>query len=124
MNNILSLLTSNSPIYTKKQLTTFKNNLILYNHIQNKCEICKIGNTWNNKKLELELYHINGIKNDNRLENIILLCPNCLSQQKTKQYFLSKKCAECKRNFKQSNSKIYCNYCFSKKITDPSILNN
>lgn len=54
-----------------------KNNLIPY-----KCAIC--GTTeWNGKTLSLELDHINGINNDNRLENLRFLCPNCHSQTTT-----------------------------------------
>ena len=53
------------------------NNLIPY-----KCAICGITH-WNNKALSLELDHINGINNDNRLENLRFLCPNCHSQTTT-----------------------------------------
>lgn len=35
------------------------------------------------KELILELDHINGIRNDNRLENLRFLCPNCHSQTPT-----------------------------------------
>jgi 5-methylcytosine-specific restriction endonuclease McrA len=38
---------------------------------------------WNGKQLVLILDHINGINNDNRLENLRLLCPNCNSQTPT-----------------------------------------
>lgn len=44
-----------------------------------KCEICGISE-WQNKKLSLELDHINGINNDNKIENLRFLCPNCHSQ--------------------------------------------
>lgn len=44
-----------------------------------KCEICGL-TKWNDKTLSLELDHINGINNDNRLENLRFLCPNCHSQ--------------------------------------------
>lgn len=50
--------------------------------IQYKCAICGIDH-WNGKTLSLELDHINGINNDNRLENLRFLCPNCHSQTTT-----------------------------------------
>lgn len=46
------------------------------------CAICG-RSEWNGKTLSLELDHINGINNDNRLENLRFLCPNCHSQTTT-----------------------------------------
>lgn len=54
-----------------------KNNILPY-----KCAICGVSE-WNGKTLSLELDHINGINNDNRLENLRFLCPNCHSQTTT-----------------------------------------
>ena len=54
-----------------------KNNLIPY-----KCAICGC-TEWQGKTLSLELDHINGVNNDNRLENLRFLCPNCHSQTST-----------------------------------------
>lgn len=54
-----------------------KNNLLPY-----KCSICGL-TEWNGKTLSLELDHINGKNNDNRLENLRFLCPNCHSQTTT-----------------------------------------
>ncbi|MCF7866763.1 hypothetical protein K9L67_05975 [Candidatus Woesearchaeota archaeon] len=55
-----------------------KNNLIEY-----KCSECGNNGNWNNKNLSLQLEHKNGINNDNRIENISFLCPNCHSQTET-----------------------------------------
>lgn len=46
------------------------------------CEIC--GNKiWNDLDIPLELDHINGNSEDNRIENIRLICPNCHAQTPT-----------------------------------------
>jgi len=54
-----------------------QNNLIPY-----KCDVCGV-TMWQGKNLSLELDHINGINNDNRIENLRFLCPNCHSQTVT-----------------------------------------
>ena len=46
---------------------------------QNRCEDCGIAE-WRGEPLSLALHHLNGDGNDNRLANLMLLCPNCHSQ--------------------------------------------
>lgn len=41
------------------------------------CELCGQDEVWNGRKLSLILDHINGVNNDNRIENLRIVCPNC-----------------------------------------------
>lgn len=49
----------------------------------NKCECCGIEESWNGKPLAMRQDHIDGNSDNNALENLRLLCPNCHSQTET-----------------------------------------
>ena len=70
--SLTDYLENKTPIQSYK----LKNRLIEYELLKPVCSKCKNEN-WLGKPIPLELDHINGNNQDNRLENLRLLCPNC-----------------------------------------------
>lgn len=77
---------------------------------QEHCAICNMEPKWQGLPLTFRLDHINGIHNDNRLENLRWLCPNCDSQQDT----------YCGANQTKEKKKYYCIDC-GKEISKGSL---
>lgn len=79
---------------------------------ERKCECCGI-TEWQNKPITLQLHHINGNHNDDRLANLMVLCPNCHSQtdnwgnKKEKKY-----CPDCGKEINRNST--YCRSCAPK----------
>lgn len=67
------------------QTYKLKNRLLKENLLEKKCYIegCTVETEWNGKPINLRLDHVNGKNDDNRIENLRLVCPNCDSQSET-----------------------------------------
>jgi hypothetical protein len=94
--NISDILVEGS---TYKDATKLKKRLFAEGLKEEKCENCGI-TEWQGKPISLQIHHINGVHNDNRLENIQILCPNCHSQTDT----YSGKNSKRENNTKYSNA--------------------
>lgn len=62
---------------------TVRRYALLFNVRRFACAECGNPGAHNGKPLTLQLDHANGIYNDNRVENLRWLCPNCHSQTET-----------------------------------------
>ena len=101
-----------------------KKRIIQNNIIDYVCTSCGNNGMWNEKKLSLHLDHINGVNNDNRIDNLRFLCPNCHTQTETyggkskkKKYIC--KCGE--KKYKTSDVCFRCSKLNQRKVERPNI---
>lgn len=95
--------------------------------LERKCCLCGQDENWNGMKISLILDHINGINNDNRLENLRIVCPNCNAgldtfAGKNIKHKSTKTICQCGNN-KNRNSN-FCGECFHnnrRKVERPSL---
>ena len=65
-----------------KSRRSVKLRLLRAGMIENRCQECGLSE-WRGQPLSIHIDHINGVRNDHRLENLRMLCPNCHSQTPT-----------------------------------------
>lgn len=83
------------------------------------CELCGQGEVWRGRVMALILDHVNGVSDDNRLENLRIVCPNCAATlethcgRKNRASPAEAECARCGEAFFPRHSRHrYCSsYC-------------
>lgn len=96
---------------------------------QRRCELCNQGEDWMGKKMSLILDHINGVNNDNRLENLRIVCPNCNATldthcrgtRITKEIENKDHCKCGGSKWKTSKSCVDCSKKLQRKVERPSL---
>jgi hypothetical protein len=68
------------------------------------CELCGQDEVWRGRRMALILDHVNGVANDNRLENLQIVCPNCAATLDT----------HCGRQNRLEREPRDCRHCGSK----------
>lgn len=83
------------------------------------CEKCGQGEIWNGEKISLILDHINGIRDDNRITNLRIVCPNCNATLEThcgKHLKNNHRCCSC--GGKVSKNSKNCMECYKIILRD------
>jgi hypothetical protein len=78
---------------------------------ERRCELCRQGELWRGHRMSLILDHVNGVANDNRLENLRIVCPNCAATLDThcgKNLRLVRQCARCGAPFRPKGAQRHC----------------
>ena len=74
--------TAEEALANSKSRITIKRHLLKAGIIVNRCDWCGL-TEWRGRPLSIQIDHVNGIRDDHRLENLRMLCPNCHSQTDT-----------------------------------------
>ena len=137
LENFKKIKTENILIENSTFSTTYlKDRLYKEGLKKRECELCGQTEEWKGKKISLILDHKNGVNNDNRIDNLQIVCPNCNATLDThggknigKKYDYSTDLKDIKKYYcncgkeKSKDSKI-CISCYNllqRKVERPSI---
>ncbi len=78
---------------------------------QRTCELCGQGEVWRGERMSLILDHVNGVADDNRLENLRIVCPNCAATFDThcgRNLAAIRICEVCGNGFRSNGDQRHC----------------
>ncbi len=100
--------------YSRNKL---KQRLYLERLKERRCEMCGQDENWRGRTMSLILDHINGVPDDNRLENLRIVCPNCAATldthcgRKNRREPEVRSCKRCGKEFQaQYRDHRYCSH--------------
>lgn len=85
---------------------------------ERRCERCGQTEVWCGRRMALILDHVNGVRDDNRLENLQIVCPNCAATLSThcgRNLTPDRECRRCGRSFRpRARDQRHCSISCSK----------
>lgn len=86
------------------------------------CELCGQDEMWRGRPMGLILDHVNGVRDDHRLENLRIVCPNCAATldthcgRKNRIERAEQECLRCRKTFRprHANHRYCSRHCGSR----------
>jgi hypothetical protein len=90
------------------------------------CELCGQGEIWRGRRMGLILDHVNGVRDDHRLQNVRIVCPNCNATldthcgRKNRLHVVERDCLLCGKPFRPKYERHqYCSRECGQRASQP-----